>query len=88
MVSTWTGVKGDKDLIFIEANSDKEEVLRNIYLKRTLCQKFSKNLHKNYNLKVYLFKCTAGLVFSFYCDRVSDLMMGADVDILMILADH
>ena len=60
----------------------------NIYLKRTLCKKNSKNLHKIYNLKVYLFKCTAGLVFSFYCDRVSDLMMEADVDNLMILADH
>ena len=53
---------------------------------------FLHTVHKNYNLKVYLFKCTAGLVFSFYCDCdcdcVPDLMMEADVDNLMILADH
>ena len=64
----------------------------NIYLKRTLCKKISKNLHKIYNLKVYLFKCTAGSVSSFYCDYdcdcVLDLMMEADVDNLMVLADH
>ena len=65
----------------------------NIYLKRTLCKKIClKNLHKIYNLKVYLFKCTAGSVSSFYCDYdcdcVLDLMMEADVDNLMVLADH
>ena len=43
MVSTWTLVNSDKkDLTFIEVNSDKEEVVRNIYLNRTLCQKILK----------------------------------------------
>ena len=48
-----------------------------------------KILKKIYKLKIYLSKCKAGIVFSCYCDRVSeDLMMEADVDHLMVFVDH
>ena len=62
----WTEVKGEEDLIFIKASSDKkEEVTVNIYLKRTLYKKFSKKFTQNLQSQSLPLQMYGGVCFQF-----------------------
>ena len=60
----WVEVKGEEDLIFIEASSDKkEEVTVNIYLKRTLCKKFVWKIYTKFTTLKFTFSNVRRVLF-------------------------